>query len=122
MTTSITAGDSVWASHDLVGIKVQSHEQDTFSVGTSPQLNTAISVLPLPTTEREPTASTAPILPEQLWDRAYDDLKAEEFKLVMAYEKVLSRELDNDGTSSVAFESQPNQIEQIKPEMRRSQM
>jgi hypothetical protein len=76
----------------------------------------------LPTTPHDVVESTAVILPEQLWDCAYDDLKEHDPKLVMAYEKVLSRELDDDAPSSVAFETQTNEIEQRKPEVRLGQM
>lgn len=36
--------------------------------------------------------------PLSLWDRAYDNLKAEDPKLMEKYEKLLSAELSNDGT------------------------
>ncbi|KAI1357166.1 NACHT domain-containing protein [Xylaria arbuscula] len=67
------------------------------------------------------TAPTIQSLPERLWNRAYDDLKEEESGLVDAYEKLLSRELEGD-PSSTDLTSQKNEIEQKHPEMRRDQM
>jgi len=126
-TTSATAGDVPQSapSHVLAGIQPQSHEQVTTAVGpsaSSPQQNTAGLVLAPPSTVHDPIESLAAILPEQLWDRAYDDLKTNESDLVKAYEKLLSRELDDDASSSVPFEFQANEIEGTKPEIRRSQM
>jgi hypothetical protein len=60
-------------------------------------------------------------LPVRLWDRAYSDLKQEERGLVDAYEKILSRQLQ-DGPGSAVPESQPNTIAQNNSDMRRSQM
>jgi len=126
MTTSAMAGDipqSAPASH--VGIKPQSHEQVTSAVdpsASSPQRNTTVSDVAVSSTQCDPVESAGAILPEELWDRAYDDLKANESKLIMAYEKILSRELDVDAHGSVAFELQTNRIEQTEPTIRRSQM
>lgn len=64
---------------------------------------------------------TTASLPIQLWDRAYDDLKREEPKLVDAYEKILSRQLQ-DGPGSIVPESQPNTIAQDDSDRRRRQM
>ncbi|KAL2195940.1 hypothetical protein P885DRAFT_70078 [Corynascus similis CBS 632.67] len=50
-------------------------------------------------------------LPMRLWDRAYNDLKQEEAELLDAYEKILSRQLE-DGSGSVVPESQKNTIAQ----------
>jgi len=90
-TTSATAGDVPQSapSHVLAGIQPQSHEQVTTAVGpsaSSPQQNTAGLVLAPPSTVHDPIESLAAILPEQLWDRAYDDLKTNESDLVKAYE------------------------------------
>ena len=103
----------------------QSREQVAIGTTTSPVSrpnDIAILTPPLPTTAVNPAATTSPIEPEQLWDRAYDDLKAHESKLVLAYEKVLSREFDKAAPNSVPLESQINTIEQIEPTIRRSQM
>ena len=54
--------------------------------------------------------------PEGLWDRAYDDLKADEPKLLELYETILSRELDDSSK-----EAKRNVIE-TDPAKRRSQM
>ncbi|KAK4232875.1 NACHT domain-containing protein [Achaetomium macrosporum] len=60
-------------------------------------------------------------LPVRLWDRAYNDLKQEEPELVDAYEKILSRQLE-DGPGSAVPESQPNTIAQNNSDARRRQM
>ncbi|CAM1507988.1 Fc.00g048360.m01.CDS01 [Cosmosporella sp. VM-42] len=57
----------------------------------------------------------------RLWDRAYDELKQEDSALVSAYEKILSRQLQ-DGLGSAVPESQPNAIAQLDPDKRRRQM
>ncbi|EGO54027.1 hypothetical protein NEUTE1DRAFT_14704, partial [Neurospora tetrasperma FGSC 2508] len=53
-----------------------------------------------------------------LWERAYNELKQEEVKLVDAYEKILSRQLQN-GSNSMVLESQPNIIAQSNSDRRR---
>jgi hypothetical protein len=58
-----------------------------------------------------------PSLPEQLWDQAYDDLKADEPTLVELYETILSHELDSSSKGEKG-----NVIEQIDQPKRRSQM
>jgi hypothetical protein len=57
-------------------------------------------------------------LPEHLWDRAYDELKANEAEaaLVEAYEKVLSRHLESERDIDA------NIIAQGNPDARRAQM
>lgn len=57
-----------------------------------------------------------PFRPEQLWDQAYDDLKAEEPKLLTQYEMTLSRELEDSSKEATV-----NVIE-TNPAKRRSQM
>ncbi|KAK3946786.1 hypothetical protein QBC32DRAFT_329042 [Pseudoneurospora amorphoporcata] len=61
---------------------------------------------------------TTASLPVRLWDRAYNDLKREEAELVDAYEKLLSRQLQ-DGPGSAVPESQPNTIAQNNSDRRR---
>ncbi|KAL6352385.1 hypothetical protein LRP88_14152 [Fusarium phalaenopsidis] len=51
-----------------------------------------------------------PTLQERLWNQAYDELKANEPKLVEAYEKILSAELHRNGPSSIASEPAKNEI------------
>ncbi|RYO86463.1 hypothetical protein DL766_008196 [Monosporascus sp. MC13-8B] len=92
---------------------------------------TTASEAPSPSPPPAPAASSQPLssdtaptiqdLPEQLWNRAYDDLKEEESGLVDTYKKLLSRELEGD-PSSTDLTSQKNEIEQKNPEMRRDQM
>ncbi|KAK3953791.1 hypothetical protein QBC32DRAFT_323246, partial [Pseudoneurospora amorphoporcata] len=61
---------------------------------------------------------TTTSLPVRLWDRAYNELKQEEVKLVDAYEKILSRQLQ-DGPGSIVTESQSNTIAQNTLDRRR---
>ncbi|KAL2005187.1 hypothetical protein VTN00DRAFT_3037 [Thermoascus crustaceus] len=71
----------------------------------------------------EAAVTSAPqCLPQMLWDKAYDALKVEESKLVQAYEKILSRELNEDAPSAVTTDSQKNTIEQENAAKRQSQM
>lgn len=60
----------------------------------------------------------APSSPEYLWDRAYDELKANEAEatLVEAYEKILSRHLESERDMDA------NIIAQENPGARRAQM
>jgi hypothetical protein len=60
-------------------------------------------------------------LPVRLWDHAYNDFKREEPELVDAYEKILSRQLE-DGPGSAVPASQPNTIAQNDRDARRRQM
>lgn len=58
-----------------------------------------------PTDPPRPAAVPAPSsssLQERLWNQAYDGLRADEPKIVEAYEKFLSTELQDDGGSSLA--------------------
>ncbi|RYO83308.1 hypothetical protein DL764_009469 [Monosporascus ibericus] len=92
---------------------------------------TTASAAPSPSPPPAPAASSQPVssdtaptlqsLPERLWNRAYDNLKKEESGLVDTYEKLLSRELEGD-PSSTDLTSQKNEIEQRNPDMRRDQM
>ncbi|KAK4245662.1 NACHT domain-containing protein [Corynascus novoguineensis] len=91
-------------------------------------ISTSTRPLPTPpannfTDIRNPAgANDAPTsLPAQLWDRAYYDLKQEETELVVAYEKILSRQLQG-GPGLAVPESQLNIIAQNNPDARRRQM
>jgi hypothetical protein len=93
----------------------------------APGTTNTTSIGPL---SRVPTASTHPtssdsqakpdgrdILPERLWDRAYDDLKADQPSLVKAYERILSRELEENasgGTSHTSIITQDWATRQIQ--------
>ncbi|KAK3995703.1 hypothetical protein QBC44DRAFT_319239 [Cladorrhinum sp. PSN332] len=76
---------------------------------------------PTPPTDFAGRDSAIASLPIRLWDRAYNDFKREEMELVDAYEKILSRQLQ-EGLGSAVPESQPNIIAQDKPDTRRRQM
>jgi hypothetical protein len=84
----------------------------------------APAIAPLaPTTSRAQAVPSVtvdpwpPSLPEQLWDQAYDDLKADEPTLVELYETILSHELDSSSKGTKG-----NVIEQTDQPKRRSQM
>jgi N-terminal domain of NWD NACHT-NTPase len=118
-------------------MELRSPEQVTSSPSPSAssvqQAATTVSdVLPPPPASPAPTASgattsdtvpsTSSDLPERLWNRAYDELKAKEDKWVDAYERILSRELKGCDSSSTNLELQKNEIEQKSPIKRRQQM
>ena len=67
-------------------------------------------------------ATDASSIAQRLWDRAYDGFKADESALVLAYEKILSRELNEKASKSGELEFQINAIEQRDPAVRRLQM
>ncbi|KAK4458987.1 hypothetical protein QBC42DRAFT_232749 [Cladorrhinum samala] len=98
-------------------------------LATSPELASSQQIIspsraqpsPTPPIDSADQESTIASLPVQLWDRAYNELKQEETKLLDAYEKILSRQLQ-EGLGSAVPESQPNIIAQDKPDMRRHQM
>ena len=58
--------------------------------------------------------------PEDIWDRAYDNLRRDDAKLVDAYEKILSSRSSTNGSSPEASEPR-NEIAQ-NPDVRRKQM
>jgi hypothetical protein len=118
-------------------MELRSPEQVTSSPSPSTSsvqqpATTVSDVLPPPTAPPAPTApgaatsdtvpSTSSDLPERLWNRAYDELKAKEDKWVDAYERILSRELKGCDSSSTNLELQKNEIEQKSPIKRRQQM
>ena len=66
-------------------------------------------------------SSSSSMLSEQLWNKAYDNLKESDSKIVDAYERVLSQELiEDDSDHSLSFPN--NQIEQADTAKRWSQM
>ncbi|KAF4991912.1 hypothetical protein F66182_16544, partial [Fusarium sp. NRRL 66182] len=78
-------------------------------------------------TTKPPTQKQEPTLAEQLWDRAYNNLRdGQQSKLVREYEKLLSRDLKNgDSDSDTAVSSLDgveNAIDQDNPDRRRAQM
>ena len=87
--TSVTGGESSQRTLTNVGFQV-TVQQPATTVSAEPPTPTDS---PAPTATSDAVASNPPSLPERLWDRAYDELKAKESKLVATYEKILSREL-----------------------------
>ncbi|KAH0536101.1 hypothetical protein FGG08_006987, partial [Glutinoglossum americanum] len=78
----------------------------------------------VPVTEQAPLdtpSSPSSAQSKQLWNRAYDELKRSEPKLLVAYERILSRELkeDNSSPDEPGFE---NSIEQANTTKRWLQM
>ena len=142
-SSSTTVGDAPRtsrASQGPGGTPPQSHDEGTPSIApflpSVPHVKTAVEVVP---PAADPAESAAPILPERLWDRAYEALKADEPVLLRTYENHLSRELDKNvlgpaalecqrGATeqaipgSAAPERQRSVIEQTNPTVRRSQM
>ena len=79
----------------------------------------------LPQTALSTTGSASPTgsLPEQLWDKAYDELKKDHGELLLGYETILSQEL-NGVDWNIISESQlvEAMIEEKNPVERKSQM
>ncbi|PNP49220.1 hypothetical protein THARTR1_10022 [Trichoderma harzianum] len=71
---------------------------------------------PTPDTGSE-NEKLAQLVPETIWDRAYDALKTEDAALVQAYERILSSRLQNTNVTADV-----NVINQHDKEKRRSQM
>jgi len=77
------------------------------------------------TSTTQPTSSTTSSslnVSERLWNEAYDRLKQKESKLVDAYERFLSRELEKDDSSPEGLQMDHNSIEQTDKDKRWSQM
>jgi hypothetical protein len=134
--TGRDASQPAQSSHVPANMELRSPEQVTSSPSPSTSsvqqpATTVSDVLPPPASPA-PTASGAVTsdavpstslgLPERLWNRAYDELKANEDKWVDAYERILSRELKGGDSSSTNLELQKNEIEQKSPIKRRQQM
>ena len=136
MSTSIAgeASQPAQSLHIPAIIHPRSYEQATSSVAqcasSSEHLATIVSrVTPLPpaasSAQATPStigASLPPSIPEQLWDRAYDNLQNDKPKFVEAYENILSHELNGSTSTSLSFNGQRNIIEQANQERRRLQM
>ena len=105
--------------HEHEKCKTKKDSTVTSSIVVEPPAPTTSVAL---TATSDTVASNPPSLPERLWDRAYDELKANESKLVAVYEKILSHELKQDDSSSVTSELYDNAIEQKILTTRRSQM
>ena len=78
----------------------------------------------MPQTALSTTRSATPTSPpEQLWNRAYDDLKSDHGQLLLGYEKILSQELDGVYWDTIS-KSQlvETMIEEKNPVERKSQM
>lgn len=89
-------------------------EQDHSSLFDPEPSNTAVD---------QPEIAEASITPpERIWNEAYDGLKAEEPKLVQAYEKILSLKLTGDPTVSMDQVSEKNVIQEENVSIRRAQM
>lgn len=83
----------------------------------------ATSQAPTSTTQPPSSAtSSSPKVSERLWNEAYDRLKQKELKLVDAYERILSREVEKDDSSVEGSQMDKNSIEQTDKAKRWSQM
>lgn len=67
-------------------------------------------------TSTESETSPLPSIQERLWNQAYDELKESEAKLVKAYERILSAELDRNDSSFVVSESTEYEIGKTREE------
>ncbi|PNP81052.1 hypothetical protein FNYG_05519 [Fusarium nygamai] len=85
------------------------------SIASEPASESAARRIPQPTpsltTSTDTQTSPLPSLQEQLWNQAYDELKANQPKLVEAYEKILSVRLHRNDLSSITYVSTENEIE-----------
>ncbi|KAK4076686.1 uncharacterized protein Triagg1_4289 [Trichoderma aggressivum f. europaeum] len=79
-----------------------------------PARDSALDSAPVTGSENEKLAQ---LVPETIWDRAYDALKTEDAALVQAYERILSSKLQNTNVTADV-----NVINQHDKEKRRSQM
>lgn len=59
---------------------------------------------------------------ESIWNKAYDGLKGEKPKLVEAYEKLVSEQMDKGKISTEGLQLDDNSIEQKDTKKRRLQM
>ncbi|KAL5087753.1 hypothetical protein Trisim1_007409 [Trichoderma cf. simile WF8] len=75
------------------------------------------STLDPATDARSEKEKSAQLVPETIWDRAYDALKTDDAALVQAYERILSSKLQNTEAAADA-----NVINQHDKDKRRSQM
>jgi hypothetical protein len=95
---------------------------NTVSEVFPPTVSPALTTSGAQPTTSDTVPSTSSDLMERLWNRAYDELKANEDKWVDAYERILSRKLKGDDSSSTNLELQENKIEQKNPAKRQQQM
>ena len=115
------ATESRSGEHGTVSIaQLASSLQQEPTASTSTILPAAPTATSTKTAISTETASAAVSLPQRLWDRAYDELKAEESTLLMGYEKILSRTLNENGPS--CGESRESTIEQKDLDTRQRQM
>ncbi|KAI8668591.1 Vegetative incompatibility protein HET-E-1 [Fusarium keratoplasticum] len=77
---------------------------------SEPATRTTSQPTPSPPTSTDSKTSSLPSLQEQLWNQAYDELKASEPKLVEAYEGILSARLHRNDSSPIASEPTENEI------------
>lgn len=86
---------------------------------SAPLPTTSTSLTSQPTTS---TTSSSPNVSEHIWNEAYHRLKQTESKLVDAYERILSRELEKDDSGPEGSQMAKNSIEQTDNDKRWSQM
>ncbi|KAN0075115.1 WD40 repeat-like protein [Elaphomyces granulatus] len=113
--TAITSLNlSTTSSKGFIGISISGDE-----ISAPPDSAPLMSQTALSTTR-----SAIPISPpEQLWNRAYDELKNDHGQLLLGYEKILSQEIDGVDWNTIS-ESQlvEAMIEEKNPVERKSQM
>ncbi|KAN0075156.1 hypothetical protein V8E54_007767 [Elaphomyces granulatus] len=111
--------DCTKASQQDDGVVSQPRTSIRDEISAPPDSAPLMSQTALSTTRSAtPTSS-----PEQLWNRAYDELKNDHGQLLLGYEKILSQELDGVDWNTIS-ESQlvETMIEEKNPVERKSQM
>lgn len=119
-----SAADSVQKASDATQIS-QSHQSLPILEITKPESAQGLEVqFPARDSTLDPTLDTrseketlVQLVPETIWDRAYDALKIEDAALVQAYERILSSKLQNTEVTADV-----NVINQHDKEKRRHQM
>jgi N-terminal domain of NWD NACHT-NTPase len=105
---------SMTSSKGFIGISITGDE-----ISAPPDSAPLMSQTALSTTR----SATPTSLPEQLWNRAYDELKNDHGQLLLGYEKILSQELDGVDWNTVSESSLvETMIEEENLAERKSQM
>ena len=109
---SAASKDATQTSNTTINVSQPATQHEPISFPLQAPAATSTSSSPLPAaqattfggvaTSADAHCTASP--PEQLWDQAYDDLKAVETALLYAYKKILSCNLHKDGFGSAVTE------------------
>jgi hypothetical protein len=105
---------SLGSASSVQPVTTRSTEHPPLAPPIAPPTTTTSRAQAAPPTTEDPTTPSGP---EQLWDQAYDDLQADEPKLLVLYKAILFRELGDSPK-----EAKGDVIEQADWAKRRSQM